>query len=104
MLSKVLDMESKVQAKSFGSGITGLVKMPVKGAKEKGLKGFLTGTMKGVTGLVAKPVSGTLDIISKTSEGIKNNTKIFEKKSGKGMDRIRLPRVFLYKRKIFQRF
>ena len=94
----------KSAAKSFGSGITGLVKMPVKGAKEKGFKGFLTGTMKGVTGLVAKPVSGTLDIISKTSEGIKNNTKIFEKQKGKGMERIRLPRVFYTRERFFKEF
>lgn len=94
----------KSAAKSFSSGITGVVTMPVKGAKEKGFTGFLTGTVKGVAGLVAKPVSGTLDIISKTSEGIKNNTKMFEKEKGRGMERIRLPRVFYTKERLFRQF
>lgn len=93
----------KSAAKSFGSGITGLVKMPVSGAKKKGFMGFLSGTAKGVTGLVAKPISGTLDFISKTSEGIKNNTKVFEK-NGRGVERIRLPRVFYTKERFFKEF
>jgi vacuolar protein sorting-associated protein 13A/C len=33
------------------------------------MKGFY----KGISGLVVKPVSGALDLLSKTSEGIKNN-------------------------------
>jgi vacuolar protein sorting-associated protein 13A/C len=64
-------MESNSAAKSFGSGITGIVRMPVKGAIRKGLPGFIRGTFDGVAGLIAKPVSGTLDFFSKTSEGIK---------------------------------
>jgi hypothetical protein len=35
----------------------------------------LTGTLKGVTGLFTKPVSGTLDLLSKTADGIKNTPK-----------------------------
>jgi len=36
------------------------------------MKGFFKGTVKGLTGLVIKPLSGTLDLLSKTSEGFKN--------------------------------
>jgi len=32
----------------------------------------LKGTYQGISGLVVKPISGTLDLISKTTEGIKN--------------------------------
>jgi hypothetical protein len=34
--------------------------------------GFFKGTLKGVSGLVIMPLSGTLDLLSKTSEGFKN--------------------------------
>jgi len=93
----------KSAAKGFGSGVTGLVKMPVRGAKDKGFKGFLTGTFKGVTGLVVKPVSGAMDFISKTSEGIKNTAGSVED-IGLGSERIRLPRVFYSKDRIFKQF
>ncbi|CAI2385812.1 unnamed protein product [Moneuplotes crassus] len=90
-------------AKSFGSGVTGIWKMPTKGAKSKGIKGFFSGTLKGVTGLVAKPVAGAMDFVSKTSEGIKNHAtnedeKIFNK------ERLRLPRVFYSKERIYKPF
>lgn len=94
----------KSAAKSFGSGVTGLVKMPVSGAKKKGFVGFLSGTVKGVTGLVAKPVSGAMDFISKTSEGIKNTAGMFEDTKGLGKERVRLPRVFYSKERVFKVF
>lgn len=46
---------------------------PVEGAKRHGFKGFLKGTGKGIAGLVLKPVSGTLDAVSKMSEGVSNS-------------------------------
>lgn len=93
----------KSAAKSFGSGITGVVKMPVKGAQSKGFMGFLSGTFKGVTGLVAKPVAGTMDLISKTSEGIRNHATNDEDKMYNSQ-RIRLPRVFYSKDRIYKTF
>lgn len=38
---------------------------------------------KGLAGVVVKPISGGLDLLSKTTEGIKNTTMIFDKKSKK---------------------
>jgi vacuolar protein sorting-associated protein 13A/C len=93
----------KSAANSVKSGVTGLVNMPVKGAKDKGFKGFITGTLKGVTGLVAKPVSGAMDFISKTSEGIKNHAKTNEDKN-LCSDRIRLPRVFYTRERVYKTF
>jgi len=46
----------------------------------------------GAVGVVLKPVSGGLDLVSKTTEGIKNTVKIFEAQLKK--DRRRLPRTF----------
>jgi vacuolar protein sorting-associated protein 13A/C len=77
---------------SVGSGIAGVVQKPIEETKKDGFYGFLKGTVKGVTGLVVKPVSGALDLISLTSEGIKNTTKTdYELLSDK---RLRLPRPF----------
>lgn len=49
-----------------------MVTKPVEGAKKGGFLGFLKGTGKGIVGLVVKPVSGSLDAVSKVSEGVSN--------------------------------
>ena len=51
---------------------------PVRGAKEDGAAGFFKGVGKGLIGAVARPVSGSLDLVSTTAEGIKNQTKMKE--------------------------
>jgi len=56
----------------IASGVTGVIENPIRGAQEGGVKGFLVGTYKGTSGLIVKPISGAIDLISKTSEGIKN--------------------------------
>lgn len=59
--------------KGIGSGVTGLITKPMEGVQEeKSVKGFFKGVGKGVAGLVIKPVSGTVDLISKTAEGIES--------------------------------
>jgi len=62
---------------SMASGVFGGVKdvfvKPVEGAKkEQSISGFGKGILKGFGGLVTKPISGVLELVSKTSEGIKN--------------------------------
>ena len=93
----------KSAAKSFGSGITGVVKMPIKGAKKKGIGGFFTGALKGATGLIAKPVAGAMDFVSKTSEGIKNHATS-EEDMMFNEERLRLPRVFYAKERVYKTF
>ena len=53
-------------------GVTDVVRKPLEGAKKDNIKGFGKGVLKGLGGLVAKPVSGVVDLISKTTDGIKN--------------------------------
>lgn len=53
--------------------IIGIVTKPVGGAQKGGFVGFLKGTGKGLAGLVVKPVSGTLDAVSKVTEGVSNS-------------------------------
>ncbi len=51
----------------------------------------MKGTYKGISGLIVKPASGVLDLLSKTSEGIKNNVNNSKEKKVK---RIRYIRPF----------
>jgi vacuolar protein sorting-associated protein 13A/C len=76
------------------TGITGLVKEPIKGAEKEGLGGFLKGGLKGITGLIVKPISGVIDATSKTAEGIKNTTKVFSKETRELRTRRYSPRPF----------
>ena len=58
-------------------GVTDVVRKPLEGAKKENLKGFGKGMIQGLGGLVVKPVSGVVDLISKTTVGLKN-TMILE--------------------------
>jgi vacuolar protein sorting-associated protein 13A/C len=49
-----------------------VIEKPIEGAKSEGIKGLMTGILKGFGGLVIMPVSGAMDLVSKTSEGFKN--------------------------------
>jgi vacuolar protein sorting-associated protein 13A/C len=52
-----------------------VITKPIEETKKGGFLGFFKGSAKGITGLVVKPVSGALDLLSLTSEGIRNTTK-----------------------------
>ena len=82
---------------SIQSGVTGIVKQPMAGARKCGLKGFLRGTFFGLAGAVVKPVSGALDLIARTSEGGKNTATIFDPSLEV---RMRNPRAFYMKHQI----
>ena len=64
---------------SLKSGIVGVVYRPYVGATREGAWGFVKGVYSGASGVFLKPISGGLDLISKSTEGIKNTVKIFEK-------------------------
>eukprot|EP01102_Stenamoeba_stenopodia_P019517 TRINITY_DN7393_c0_g1_i1.p1 TRINITY_DN7393_c0_g1~~TRINITY_DN7393_c0_g1_i1.p1 ORF type:complete len:919 (-),score=173.03 TRINITY_DN7393_c0_g1_i1:117-2720(-) len=83
-------------AGGFASGLTGLISNPIKGAAEGGIGGFFKGVAKGITGAAVKPIVGTLDLVSKTSEGIKNRREeSINAASGLlPLKRARLPRTF----------
>jgi hypothetical protein len=72
---RVSDMKTGVKAvgREFGFGfydaITGLVTQPVKGARERGAGGFVTGVGKGVAGFVPKMGAACLGILSHTLQG-----------------------------------
>ena len=55
------------------NGVTDVIRKPIEGAKKENLKGFSKGIIKGLGGVVLKPISGVFDLVSKTTEGIKNN-------------------------------
>lgn len=72
---RVSDMKTGVKAvgREFGFGfydaITGLVTQPIKGARERGAGGFVTGVGKGVAGFVPKMGAACLGILSHTLQG-----------------------------------
>lgn len=77
---------------SFPEALYGFFSRPVIEGHRKGIKGVGFGLWEGVTGLLLKPISGALDLVAKTSEGVKNTCRIFEQNQKKG--RIRMPRTF----------
>jgi hypothetical protein len=78
--------------KSIQGAVFGIVTHPIKGARREGAKGFFKGTWTGVSGIFIKPIAGGLDLIAKTTDGIKYNFKIFDEKNND--ERIRWPRPF----------
>jgi len=78
--------------KSVEGAVFGIVTHPFKGARREGAKGFLKGTWTGFSGVFIKPIAGGLDFLSKTTDGIKYNLKIFDEKNTD--ERMRWPRPF----------
>ncbi|KAF7728851.1 hypothetical protein EC973_005477 [Apophysomyces ossiformis] len=74
---------------SVASGVAGLVKRPMEGAKSGGALGFVDGVGRGLVGVLTKPVVGVFDLASNVSAGIRETTTIFD--SG-DIGRERLPR------------
>ncbi|KAK1990163.1 glycosyltransferase family 28 domain-containing protein [Colletotrichum falcatum] len=64
----------KAAGKEFAYGIydgtTGLVRLPVRGAKKEGVKGFIKGTGMGVTGFILKDLSALVSPFGYTLKGI----------------------------------
>ena len=58
---------------SLASGIGGLARAPIKGAKEGGLSGFVAGVGKGIVGVPTKVISGAFEAVSHVSEGAANS-------------------------------
>jgi len=82
-------------ARDFGiglyKGITGVVLEPIKGGQQEGALGVVKGIGKGLAGIVLKPVVGAVDLVTRTTEGIKNTTTYMDEKSKAP---IRPPRYF----------
>ncbi|CAD8076677.1 unnamed protein product [Paramecium primaurelia] len=89
-------------ASGVGYGLAGLVTQPYQGAEKDGVGGFFKGVSKGIAGLVIKPVTGALDLVSKTSEGVKNTANFFDEKPNEM--RKRLPRIFYGEEQILRNY
>eukprot|EP01130_Rhizamoeba_saxonica_P014663 TRINITY_DN6427_c0_g2_i1.p1 TRINITY_DN6427_c0_g2~~TRINITY_DN6427_c0_g2_i1.p1 ORF type:complete len:1673 (-),score=349.86 TRINITY_DN6427_c0_g2_i1:65-4918(-) len=77
--------------KGVFKGVTGVVTQPVKGAKKDGGTGLVKGIGKGLAGVVVKPTIGAIDLVTRTTEGIKNTTNYFDNNDS---GRVRPPRFF----------
>ncbi|KAK4090318.1 CAZyme family GT1 [Purpureocillium lilacinum] len=54
----------------FYDGITGVVRLPVRGAKANGFGGFVKGTAMGFGGLILKPISAVVGPVGFTLQGV----------------------------------
>ena len=59
------------------SGICDAVIKPIEETQKKGITGLGTGIVKGIGGLFSKPVVGVLQLVSNTSDGIKNTFQTY---------------------------
>lgn len=62
----------------------------------------MKGTLQGVTGLFVKPIAGSLDAVSKVTEGVSNTFD--NKKHVEKTEKYRLPRVFYGKEGIIKNY
>jgi len=64
--------------RGFFDGVTGIIVKPVQGVRREGAVGLFKGIGQGVIGVAVKPIAGVLEMTSKTAEGIKNTTTVFD--------------------------
>ena len=79
--------------RDLGSGVLGLadiVMKPIEGAQMDGAKGFVFGLGTGAVGSLVKPVAGFLQLVSRTTGGVRELTELDR---AKPMARIRTPRI-----------
>ena len=70
-----LKMGAEALQDGFKSGLTGLVKAPVRGAMQSGASGAVRGLGLGLAGAFAKPMSGLAGFASKLAEGVGSEAK-----------------------------
>ena len=70
-------------------GVSGLVMLPYKGAKEEGAIGLAKGIPKGLAGVVLKPTAGAADLVAISSQSVRNMADPAPK-----LERKRTPRHF----------
>ncbi|XP_067951088.1 intermembrane lipid transfer protein VPS13C-like isoform X2 [Watersipora subatra] len=87
-LAESLLLSGKTFGYAFGSGVTGVVTQPKKGAQRQGATGFFKGVGKGVIGILIKPAGGVFDSISVLLGGLRRATQ----SDMNEVERVRLPR------------
>lgn len=82
-------------AHGLSSGVAGLIREPVRGARQGGTGGFFKGVGRGLVGGVVKPVTGAIDLIAEPAVGISRHVTDLRRQSANGMLPVRPPRDFL---------
>lgn len=70
-------------------GVSGVVMLPYKGAKEEGAIGLAKGIPKGIAGVILKPTAGAADLFALSSQSVRNMADPAPK-----LERKRTPRHF----------
>ena len=89
------------------SGICDAVIKPIEETQKKGISGLGTGIAKGIGGLFSKPVVGVLQLVSNTSDGIKNTFQTYsddEYENGMKCKQSRRKRPFYGKFKFIKKY
>ena len=81
-------------AHGISSGVTGLLKDPVKGAMQGGASGFLKGVRKGLVGGVVKPVAGAIDLFAEPAAVLSKSINDIDKQRLREVTSKRPPRTF----------
>ncbi len=81
-------------AHGISSGVTGLLKDPVKGAIQGGATGFLKGVRKGLVGGVVKPVAGAIDLFAEPAAVLSKSINDIDKQRLREVTSKRPPRTF----------
>jgi vacuolar protein sorting-associated protein 13A/C len=80
-------------AKGLGAGVkygvSGIVMLPIQGAKQEGAVGLAKGIPKGLAGAVLKPTAGAADLVALSSQSVRNMADPAPK-----LERKRTPRHF----------
>ena len=71
---------AKVMVKGVLAGGAALVKAPVEGARENGVKGFVQGLGMGVAGAIALPVAGTIVGCVQLTRGVLNTPEAIKQR------------------------
>lgn len=58
---------------NLAEGVAGLIVQPIKGFQQEGAVGIAKGVGRGLIGVAVKPVVGTLDLVSRATEGISSS-------------------------------
>ncbi|UNI21427.1 hypothetical protein JDV02_007419 [Purpureocillium takamizusanense] len=74
----------------FYDGITGVVRLPARGAKAGGFGGFVKGTAMGLGGLVLKPISAVVGPVGFTLQGVAKQADRWRRQPHKLIRRARI--------------
>lgn len=91
-------------AHGISSGVTGLIREPVQGARQGGAGGLLKGIGKAFIGGLAKPVAGAIDLVAEPAAGLSRQIAETDRNASGITSPVRPPRAFRGKNPRLERY